>query len=178
MIRNYVLEVKEIKLLYKLYYFQRQQLVKPTKIGILNSQPIGNQFTEISDGVTSNGCSFFAAVETRHNSDYCPNLIACTPSGYRCIEKARSRSAMDVVNIRTNHDGVCLFFKACYALRREQLPSHKSMELLAVHVHGASVILLFIIIYRPRSLAVNSVFFDDIVEQVAVFAAPPVIVWD
>ena len=81
----------------------------------------------------------------------------------------------------TNNGGVCLFFKAYYAVRRVQLPSYKSMKLLAVHVHGVSVNLIFIIIYRPGSLAVNSMFFDDfadIIERVAVFAAPLVIVGD
>ena len=73
------------------------------------------------------------------------------------------------------------FFKACYAVRRVQLPSYKSTELLAVHVYEAFVNLLFIIIYRRGSLAVNSMFFDDfadIIERVAVFAASLVIVGD
>ena len=30
-----------------LIYFQRQQLVKPTKIGILNTQSIGNKFRTV-----------------------------------------------------------------------------------------------------------------------------------
>ena len=77
--------------------------------------------------------------------------------------------------MKMNHGGVRLFYKACHAVRRVQLPLHKSMELLAVHVHGASVNLLFIIIYRPGSFAVNSLFFDDyadIIERTAVFAVP------
>ena len=80
--------------------------------------------------------------------------------------------------MKTNHGSVCLFFKAFYAVRRLHLPLYKSMELLAVHVHGASVNLLFIIVYQPGSFAVNSFFdaFADIIERTAVFAAPLVIV--
>ena len=48
----------------------------------------------------------FVAVETWHNSEACPNLIACTPNGYHCVEKAHSCSAKDTLNVKTNHGGV------------------------------------------------------------------------
>ena len=118
---------------------------------------------------------FFAAFETWHNSEACPNLIACTPSGYRCIEKARGRSAKDNNNVKTNHGGVCLFYKACYVVRRIKLPSYKSFEMLGVQVHGASINLLIVIYYHPGSSPVNSILFDefaDVIERLAVFSAP------
>ena len=55
------------------------------------------------------------------------------------------------------------------------------MEVMAVYVHGVSVKLLFVVIYRPGSTAVCSPFFDDfadVVERIAVYAASIIIVGD
>ena len=55
------------------------------------------------------------------------------------------------------------------------------MELLAVHVTGAAVNLMLVVVYRPESQTVTSVFFDDfadLVERMAVHAAPIVIIGD
>ena len=75
----------------------------------------------------------------------------------------------------------CLFYESCYAIRRIQLPSYRSMDVMAVYVHGVSAKLLFVVICRPGSTAVCSPFFDDfadVVERIAVYAAPTVIVGD
>ena len=52
------------------------------------------------------------------------------------------------------------------------------MELLAVHIQGASVNFTLVIVYRPGSLAGTSAFmedFADLIDRVAVQAAPIVI---
>ena len=42
-----------------LVYLQRQELMKSTKIGLLNTQSIGNKFTLVADCITSNDFCFF-----------------------------------------------------------------------------------------------------------------------
>ena len=84
------------------------------------------------------------------------------------------------MNVKTNHGGVYLFYKSCYAIRRIQLP-YRSMEVMAVYVHGVSVKLLFVVLYRPGSTTVCSPFFDDfadVVEHIVVYAGPTIIVGD
>ena len=83
--------------------------------------------------------------------------------------------------MKSNHGGVCLFYKECYAVRTSKLPMCKTMEVLGVHVHSAATNLLIIMVYRSGSVAVNTLFFDeftDLIERVAAFAAPIVIVGD
>ena len=61
------------------------------------------------------------------------------------------------------------------------MPSFKSFELFAVHIQGGSLNLIVGVIYRPGSSDENSTFFDefvDLIERVAIYAAPLIIVGD
>ena len=57
----------EVSVSRALVYIQRQ-VVKSTKIGLLNTQSIGNQFTRVRDCISSDESTFFAAFETWHDS--------------------------------------------------------------------------------------------------------------
>ena len=73
--------------------------------------------------------------------------------------------------MKTNHSGVCLFYRTRYTVCRFKLPIHRSMELLAVHIQGASVNSTLVIVYRPGSLAVTLAFMEDftvLIDRVAV----------
>ena len=159
-----------------LVYPQCKQPGVVTKIGLLNTQSIGNKYALIVDCITSNDFSFFAAVETWLDSSDCPSIIACTPDGYRSIEQVRSRSAKNELTTKTNHGGVCLFYRTRYTVRRLKLSSYKSMELLAIHVTRATANLMLVVVYRPGSQIATSVSFDDftdLVERMAVQAYKP-----
>ena len=57
----------------------------------------------------------------------------------------------------------------------------KTMEVLSVHVHGVATNLLIVVVYRSGSVTVTMLFFDefaDLIEHIAAFAAPIVIVGD
>ena len=76
--------------------------IKPTTssgvavtISSLNVRSLGNKHAVLSDYITSNDLHFFAAVETWHESSSCPQVIAATPSGYCCINKARPWKSTD-----------------------------------------------------------------------------------
>ena len=148
-------------------------------VGSLNVQSIGGKSAVLSDFI--NNFDIFAAVETWHDSANCPNVIASTPPGYRCVEKARSRANTDSDNVRTNYGGICLFLKECYLVREIALPSYDSTEVLAVFVQGAGIKLLLVVLYRPGTTHVTTAFINDladIVERSAVYAAPLIIAGD
>ena len=82
--------------------------------------------------------------------------------------------------MKSEHGDVC-FYKECYAIRTLKLPMCRTMEVLGVHVHGAATNLLIVVVYRSGSVAVNMLFFDefaDLIERVAAFVAPIVIIGD
>ena len=93
----------------------------------------------------------------------------------RRVYTERLRHAVDLprmmLNIKTNHGGVCLFNKANYTVRRLQMPSFKSFDKLAVNIHGGCLNLIVGVIYRPDTSEVNSTSFDafaEFIERVAV----------
>ena len=67
---------------------QRESFSQTIHCGVLNARLIGNTHAQIADCITCGKYDVFAVVETRHDSANCPNIIACTPSGYRCAERA------------------------------------------------------------------------------------------
>ena len=60
----------------------------------------------------------------------------------------------------TNHGGICLLYASRYGARAVSLTAYKTFEMHAVYLHGASLNLLVVVIYRPSSTAISSTFFD------------------
>ena len=111
--------------------------------------------------IWSNELTFLTTVKIWHDSDTCLNLLVCTPTITVCIEKVRLRSAKNDLNIKMNHGGICLFYKANYTVCHLPMPSFKSLNLVVG------------IIYHPRSSEVNSTYLDefaDFIECVDVYA--------
>ena len=151
------------------------------KVGSLNAGSVSNKHTVINDLITSKDFSFFAVVESWHESSRCPDVIACTPQGYQCIDKARPRLAARTKSTVINHGGICLFYKSCYAAREIVLPVYSTAEVLVVYIQGCGVNLVFVVIYRPGSKTVTLPFvreFADIIERTAAYAAPLVVLGD
>jgi hypothetical protein len=153
-----------------------------TKIGLLNAQSIGNKYAAICDHIVSNHLHLCAVVETWHDSADDPEMIACTPPGYRFIERARPRANNAMQNTETNHSGICLFYASSVGARQVPLPVYKSkLEVLAVFVHGARRNALIIILYWPGCAAIGNAFFediDDVIERSLTFACPVIIMGD
>lgn len=121
-------------------------------------------------------------VETWHDDADSPQLIACTPPGYRFFEKARPRSQSAALSTGTNHGGLCLFYASFLNAREVPLPVCKSgTEALAVTFHAACCNLLAVVLYRPGSADVTNVFFEDlsdILELSATYACPFILLGD
>ena len=131
-----------------------------TRLGLFNARSVGNKHSAICDLIASNHLHLGAIVETWHDSADDPSLIACAPPGYRFIERARPRESVD--NMKTNHGGVCLFYRSSLSARQVQLPVYKSkLEVLAVFIQAARRNVLVIVFYWPGSADVNNAFFED-----------------
>ena len=118
------------------------------------------------------------AVETWHDSSKCPSVIASTPTGYSCIEKACQRGDD---GLTTNHGGICILYKSNFFVREIQLPKLKTTEVLAIHIQSPAMRMTVIVLYHPGSSPVNMDFlekFSDILERMNVFAAPLIIAGD
>ena len=130
-----------------------------TRFGLFNAQSVGNKAAMVCDQIASERLQACAVVETWHYAPDCPNLIACTPPGYRYIEKARKRSSSYVGNLRTNHGGVCFFYISSLSVRQEQLSEYTTFEFLAVHISGSRRNALVLVVYRPGTAAATIKFF-------------------
>ena len=153
----------------------------PTRIGSFNAQSVGNKYAAIPDRIIAQKLHLCAVVETWHDSANSPQLIACAPPGYSLVEKARPREGPDAVNLRTNHGGICLFHIATLGSREVQLPTYKTLEVLAVYISGAQRNVLVVVIYRPGSQDASTEFhreFSDILERTATFSCPVIILGD
>jgi exonuclease III len=84
--------------------------------------------------------------------------------------------------MKTNHGGVCLFYRSSLSARHVQLPVYKSkLEVLAVFIQAARRNVLVIVFYWPGSADINNAFFedfDDVLEHAATFACPIVVLGD
>jgi len=98
-----------------------EPLTEFTMIGLFNAQSVGNKHAAVCDLIASNRLHLCAVVETWHDSADDPNLVACAPPDYRFTERARPRDSGTVDSMKTNHGGVCLFYKSSLSARQVQL---------------------------------------------------------
>ena len=119
-----------------------------------------------------------AVTETWHNASDDPNLIACTPIDYCCIDRARPRQ---VDQIGSNHGGVCMFHHRAFRVRPLPLPNYDRFEYISNYIQGRGINLIVIVIYRPGSEYITDAFIDelaDLLERLAVFPSPLLILGD
>ncbi|HSN22814.1 MAG TPA: endonuclease/exonuclease/phosphatase family protein [Methylomicrobium sp.] len=128
------------------------------KIGELNAHSVSNKSASICDWINDNGLHLAAVVETWHDGIDSPSLIACTPPGYRFVERARPR--LDEQG--TNHGGVCLFHVTTLHVRPVALPAYDTFEFLSVYVNGSGINTLTVVLYRPGSASITDNFFEDL----------------
>ena len=166
---------------------RRANLLRPavvsigTKIGVFNAQSVGNKGAVVCNRIASERLDVCAVVETWHDTSDSPILIACTPPGYRYLEKARSRSDADAINLLPNHGGICLFALSTISIREVPLQSYTSCEVLAIYMSGAQRHSIVVTIYRPGTVTVTNAFIvdmADILERLSTFTCPIVIVGD
>ena len=94
----------------------------PIKVGVLNAQSVGNKSADVCDWISDNALLLAAVVETWHDGNDTPTLVACAPPGYRYVQLARPRP--DGSSLGTNHGGVCLFHDDKLHVRPVSLPAY------------------------------------------------------
>ena len=94
----------------------------PFKVGVFNAQSVANKSASVCHWIAHNDLHIAAVVETWHDGNDSPSLVACTPPGYRYVERTRPR-VDDLRPLNTNHGGVCLFHKGNMHVRPITLPS-------------------------------------------------------
>ena len=99
--------------------------------------------------------------ETWHDGADSPSLIACAPPGYVLTERARPRTDEQTVGMSSNHGGVCLLYCDHLHARLVDTVTFRSFEHVAVFLHGHGLQSLFIVVYRPGSMSVTTVFFES-----------------
>jgi len=130
-------------------------------LGLLNVQSVSNKTAIITRTILERHLDIFCTVETWHDVADSPSLIACTPPNYKFIEKARTRDDNSTLKLNTNHGGICVFLRSTFQVRTINLPNYKSMEVLALSIHGSILTTTLIALYRPGSQSVTAAFFDE-----------------
>jgi len=126
--------------------------------GLLNVQSISNKSAVITRSILIHRLDIFCTVETWHDGPDSPSLIACTPPNYKYLEKSRLRDAKTSVQMSSNHGGICVFYRCQFHVKLISLPVYKTMEVLALSVHGSVFTTALITVYRPGSHSVCSTF--------------------
>jgi len=127
----------------------------------LTSLCFSNKSAVIIDTITGRHLDIFCAFETWHDGPDSPSIIACTPPDYKYVEKSRIRDNNSSVKLATNHGGICVFLRSLFRVKTITLPAYKTMETLALSIHGSILSTALITIYRPGSQHVTSAFFDE-----------------
>ena len=97
------------------------------------------------------------------------------------METARPRSDEHSTSLRTNHGGVCLFFRDFLKVSRILFDGICSFEVTCARITGPQFSATFAVVYRPGSSAVTDLFFSefsDLLQQIAVSSTPVFVVGD
>ena len=132
------------------------------RFGLFNACSVGNKCASVQQWIVDAELNVAALVETWHDDASSPDLIACTPPGFRYVEKARQRSESDKLSLTVNHGGVALFYDRSLHTRPCQLQSFASFEAVATYVYRSGFNAVVIVIYHRGSQTVAQSFFDDL----------------
>ena len=139
-------------------------------IGQVNTRSIGTKAAVVSDCIVEHHHDVFAIVESWHNSSDSTNLIAATPHGYRYVEKARRRKNKNYA--KTNHGGICIFFRVEFKVRDITLPAYMTFEALLLTVQHGAVSVALLTIYRPPPSPTDQFFTElsDVLERCSTYS--------
>jgi len=140
------------------------------KVGTFNARSVANKVASVCDWIADNSLHVAALVETWHNGIDSPSIIACTPPGYRLVERARPRTET-ASSTATNHGGVCLFHAYRLHVQSVVLPDYDRSS-TCVYAQGSGINTLIIVLYCPGSATVTGSFlnsFSDLLERTAAY---------
>jgi hypothetical protein len=152
----------------------RNAVARSIVVGSLNVQSLGNKSAAVLQTNVDNKFDLFAVVVSWHDSAQSPSIVACTPPGYRVVERARPRTGKSATTVETNHGGICVFISPDLQVKFIDFLTYKSFELLTLFVRIGATSFVFVVVYRPDpASAVTDSFFlawADVLEQTSAFA--------
>ena len=150
---------------------RRHGNLDPVTVGLFNARSIHNKYVSIAQWIGSRQLNVAGLVETWHDAHDCPDLIACAPTGYSYVDRARPR--VDPASLHVNHGGVALIYRNDLSVRKIELPAYKTCEVVGALLQRPSFSALTIVIYRPGSASACDDFFDDfadLLERISMYS--------
>jgi len=133
------------------------------KIGSWNAFSINNKSAFIENYILSSNLDMFAIVETSHEATNSPSLIASSPSGYNFLDKARRPPpGQDATNLRGRRGGgICIFYRNHFRACSKDTGDYTTFEHLTTYFTFKDLHLLLVVIYRPGSMPITTLFFEE-----------------
>jgi exonuclease III len=138
-------------------------------IGWLNAQSMRNKTDCIQTAITDRSLDVLPLYETWHSGSDDNCLRLATPPGYAVVDSARSSG---------RGGGVAVIFRNNWKSALLTLPVCNTFEALAVQLTLGAQLIIILVIYRPGSEKVCSLFFDElsaVLETLVVFSCPVII---
>ena len=126
-------------------------------IGWLNAQSLRNKTDRIPATITDRSLVVLALTETWHTASDDNCLRLATPPGYAVIDAARSSH---------RGGGIAIIFRNNWKSALLTLPVCTTFEALAVRLSLSTVHFTILLVYRPGSEKVSSLFFDELCHSV------------
>jgi len=93
-------------------------------VGVFNARSIHNKYVSIAQWIGSRQLSVVGLVETWHDAHDCLDLLACAPTGYSSVDRARP--CVDPASLHVNHGRVALIYCNDLRAREIELPAYKT----------------------------------------------------
>ena len=102
-------------------------------------------------------------VETSHEATNSSSLVASSPSGYNFLDKARRLPPrQDAPNLRGRiGGGIYIFYRNYFRACSKDTGDYTTFEPLTTYFTFKDLHLLIVVIYRPGSMPITTLFFEE-----------------
>ena len=152
-----------------------------TVFGLINIRSLLNKNDDVIELFHDHSFDVLCLTETWHDADsvYIRRLRA---EGHQVVDRPLPRSSVNAESLAVNHDGVAVVAAPIVRLTTVDTDIHPtSFEHVSVRIVVNKSSCTVVVIYRPGSEAIQSVFFDelgDVLDCIATFAEPIYMVGD
>ena len=168
---------------------RRVQQQRPTPVSVslspshrvtfacLNVRSLKSKLDSVMEITRDRRIDVFCVTESWHDSDsVC--LGRLRSAGFNVVDRPRPRTADD---LSVNHGGVVIFSAPDVVLKPQTVDQPSTFELVCLRAVVGQLTAIIAAIYRPGSVPVQQLFFDElgaVLEQLATYQAPVYITGD
>ncbi len=146
---------------------------------LLNVQSINNKSVLTYELVSDSSVDVFVLTETWHSCSSDLSLRRAVPAGYSLIDAPRPGHGDDR---GVNHGGIAVIYRDTFRSRVITLPFRPTcFELLVCFLSCASSKLILVTVYRPSSLNITELFFEEftsLLENIATYQSAIIVSGD